>query len=109
MHLLWSSSLIFSQDPFKFSYPPLPDDVFQNPISETGQEDDTESKDDDLEAKDTLEPSSPILRTRNVVLHSPLRHPLVLILNFVTLSNLISALNDINNSNNSILDFSDFV
>uniref|UniRef100_A0A674F7Q4 Motile sperm domain containing 2 n=1 Tax=Salmo trutta TaxID=8032 RepID=A0A674F7Q4_SALTR len=41
--------LIFSQDPFKFSYPPLPDDVFQNPISETGQEDDTESKDDDLE------------------------------------------------------------
>uniref|UniRef100_A0AAZ3NRQ7 Motile sperm domain-containing protein 2 n=2 Tax=Oncorhynchus tshawytscha TaxID=74940 RepID=A0AAZ3NRQ7_ONCTS len=55
-------------DPFKFSYPPLPDDVFQNPISETGQEDDTESKDDDLEAKDTLEPSSPILRTRNVYL-----------------------------------------
>ncbi|CAB1327895.1 unnamed protein product [Coregonus sp. 'balchen'] len=53
-------------DPFKFSYPPLPDDVFQNPISETGQEDDTESKDDDLEAKDTLEPSSPSLRTRNV-------------------------------------------
>eukprot|EP00063_Salmo_salar_P032362 XP_014007197.1 PREDICTED: motile sperm domain-containing protein 2 [Salmo salar] len=57
-----------SVDPFKFSYPPLPDDVFQNPISETGQEDDTESKDDDLEAKDTLEPSSPTLRTRNVYL-----------------------------------------
>uniref|UniRef100_A0A8C7LJR8 MSP domain-containing protein n=1 Tax=Oncorhynchus kisutch TaxID=8019 RepID=A0A8C7LJR8_ONCKI len=45
--------------PIKFSYPPLPDDVFQNPIPETGQEDDTESKDDDLEAKDTLVPSSP--------------------------------------------------
>uniref|UniRef100_A0A8C7LLX5 MSP domain-containing protein n=1 Tax=Oncorhynchus kisutch TaxID=8019 RepID=A0A8C7LLX5_ONCKI len=42
--------------PIKFSYPPLPDDVFQNPIPETGQEDDTESKDDDLEAKDTLVP-----------------------------------------------------
>uniref|UniRef100_A0A4W5R8C5 Motile sperm domain containing 2 n=1 Tax=Hucho hucho TaxID=62062 RepID=A0A4W5R8C5_9TELE len=55
-------------DPFKFSYPPLPDDIFQNPISESGQEDDTESKDDDLEAKDTLEPSSPTLRTRNVYL-----------------------------------------
>ncbi|XP_036838751.1 motile sperm domain-containing protein 2-like [Oncorhynchus mykiss] len=40
--------------PIKFSYPPLPDDVFQNPTPETGQEDDTESKDDDQEAKDTL-------------------------------------------------------
>uniref|UniRef100_A0A8C8CQ34 MSP domain-containing protein n=1 Tax=Oncorhynchus tshawytscha TaxID=74940 RepID=A0A8C8CQ34_ONCTS len=41
--------------PIKFSYPPLPDDVFQNPIPETGQEDDTDS---------------PTLRTRNVVLLS---------------------------------------
>uniref|UniRef100_A0A8C7UWS3 MSP domain-containing protein n=1 Tax=Oncorhynchus mykiss TaxID=8022 RepID=A0A8C7UWS3_ONCMY len=49
-----SSFLIFSQYPIKFSYPPLPDDVFQNPTPETGQEDDTESKDDDQEAKDTL-------------------------------------------------------
>lgn len=74
-HLLWSTFLIFSQDPFKFSYPPLPDDIFQNPMSETGQEDDTESKNDDLEAKDTLEPSSPTLRTRNVVHRSPYDTP----------------------------------
>uniref|UniRef100_A0A6Q2X6F0 Motile sperm domain containing 2 n=1 Tax=Esox lucius TaxID=8010 RepID=A0A6Q2X6F0_ESOLU len=41
-------------DPFKFSYPPFPDD-FQNPISETGQEDDAETGEDDLETKDTLD------------------------------------------------------
>lgn len=36
------------QDPFKYSYPPLPDDDFQTPICDNGpivSEDETESKD----------------------------------------------------------------
>lgn len=48
------------QDPFKYSYPPLPDDDFQTPISDNGpivSEDETESKDGETEGKDTLESS----------------------------------------------------
>ncbi|XP_019898005.2 motile sperm domain-containing protein 2 isoform X2 [Esox lucius] len=52
-------------DPFKFSYPPFPDD-FQNPISETGQEDDAETGEDDLETKDTLEQNPLALKPRKV-------------------------------------------
>lgn len=48
------------QDPFKYSYPPLPDDDFQTPICDNGpivSEDDTESKEGEMEGKDTLESS----------------------------------------------------
>lgn len=48
------------QDPFKYSYPPLPDDDFQTPICENGpivSEDETESKEGETEAKDALESS----------------------------------------------------
>ncbi|KAM3861906.1 motile sperm domain-containing protein 2 [Diretmus argenteus] len=47
-------------DLFKYSYPPLPDDDFQTPICDNGpivSEDETESKDGELEGKDTLESS----------------------------------------------------
>ncbi|XP_058468278.1 motile sperm domain-containing protein 2 [Solea solea] len=47
-------------DPFKYSYPPLPDDDFQTPICENGpilSEDDTESKEGEMESKDALESS----------------------------------------------------
>ncbi|KAF7665429.1 hypothetical protein LDENG_00143650 [Lucifuga dentata] len=47
-------------DPFKYSYPPLPDDDFQTPICENGpivSEDETESKEGDSESKETLESS----------------------------------------------------
>ncbi|XP_028992515.1 motile sperm domain-containing protein 2 isoform X2 [Betta splendens] len=47
-------------DPFKYSYPPLPDDDFQTPISDNGpivSEDDAESKDGELESRDALESS----------------------------------------------------
>uniref|UniRef100_A0A8C4ITF0 Motile sperm domain containing 2 n=1 Tax=Dicentrarchus labrax TaxID=13489 RepID=A0A8C4ITF0_DICLA len=47
-------------DPFKYSYPPLPDDDFQTPICDNGpivSEDDTESKEGEMEGKDALESS----------------------------------------------------
>ncbi|XP_028291049.1 motile sperm domain-containing protein 2 isoform X2 [Gouania willdenowi] len=47
-------------DPFKYSYPPLPDDDFQTPISDNGpivSEDETESKEGELESRETLESS----------------------------------------------------
>ncbi|KAJ8252885.1 hypothetical protein GJAV_G00206650 [Gymnothorax javanicus] len=47
-------------DTFKYSYPPLPDDDFQTPMSENGpiaSEDETESKDGELESKETLDSS----------------------------------------------------
>uniref|UniRef100_A0A8C2ZSY7 Motile sperm domain containing 2 n=1 Tax=Cyclopterus lumpus TaxID=8103 RepID=A0A8C2ZSY7_CYCLU len=47
-------------DPFKYSYPPLPDDDFQTPICENGpivSEDDTEIKEGEMEGKDALESS----------------------------------------------------
>uniref|UniRef100_A0A8C9WUI5 Motile sperm domain containing 2 n=1 Tax=Sander lucioperca TaxID=283035 RepID=A0A8C9WUI5_SANLU len=47
-------------DPFKYSYPPLPDDDFQTPICENGpivSEDETESKEGEMEGKDALESS----------------------------------------------------
>ncbi|KAJ8003484.1 hypothetical protein DPEC_G00148790 [Dallia pectoralis] len=52
-------------DPFKFTYPPVSDD-FQNPISETGQEEDAETRDDDLETKDTSDQNLLALKTRKV-------------------------------------------
>lgn len=48
------------QDPFKYSYPPLPDDDFQTPICDNGpivSEDETESKESEMEGKDALESS----------------------------------------------------
>uniref|UniRef100_A0A3B4TFK6 Motile sperm domain containing 2 n=1 Tax=Seriola dumerili TaxID=41447 RepID=A0A3B4TFK6_SERDU len=47
-------------DPFKYSYPPLPDDDFQTPICDNGpivSEDETESKEGEMEGKETLESS----------------------------------------------------
>lgn len=47
-------------DPFKYSYPPLPDDDFQTPICDNGpivSEDEVESKDGESEVKDALESS----------------------------------------------------
>ncbi|XP_054643342.1 motile sperm domain-containing protein 2 isoform X2 [Dunckerocampus dactyliophorus] len=47
-------------DPFRYSYPPLPDDDFQTPISDNGpivSEDEIESKEGELESKDGLESS----------------------------------------------------
>ncbi|KAM4562062.1 motile sperm domain-containing protein 2 [Fundulus diaphanus] len=47
-------------DPFKYTYPPLPDDDFQTPLCENGpivSEDDTESKEGEMESRDTLESS----------------------------------------------------
>ncbi|XP_041857166.1 motile sperm domain-containing protein 2 [Melanotaenia boesemani] len=47
-------------DPFKYSYPPLPDDDFQTPTNENGpigSEDETESKEGEMESKDALESS----------------------------------------------------
>uniref|UniRef100_A0A3Q3JTX3 Motile sperm domain containing 2 n=1 Tax=Monopterus albus TaxID=43700 RepID=A0A3Q3JTX3_MONAL len=47
-------------DPFRYSYPPLPDDDFQTPICDNGpivSEDETESKEGDMESKDALESS----------------------------------------------------
>ncbi|XP_029348739.1 motile sperm domain-containing protein 2 [Echeneis naucrates] len=47
-------------DPFKYSYPPLPDDDFQTPICDNGpivSEEETESKDGEMESKDALESS----------------------------------------------------
>ncbi|KAM3607491.1 uncharacterized protein V6R79_008670 [Siganus canaliculatus] len=47
-------------DQFKYTYPPLPDDDFQTPISDNGpivSEDEMESKESELEVKDTLESS----------------------------------------------------
>ncbi|XP_008326743.1 motile sperm domain-containing protein 2 [Cynoglossus semilaevis] len=47
-------------DSFKYSYPPLPDDDFQTPICENGpivSEDDTESKESEMESKEALESS----------------------------------------------------
>lgn len=52
--------LITFQDPFKYSYPPLPDDDFQTPICDNGpivSEDETESKEGEPESKDALESS----------------------------------------------------
>ncbi|KAE8299249.1 Motile sperm domain-containing protein 2 [Larimichthys crocea] len=48
-------------DPFKYSYPPLPDDDFQTPICDNGPivgEDDMESKEGEMEGKDALSESS---------------------------------------------------
>ncbi|KAB0339249.1 hypothetical protein FD755_025011, partial [Muntiacus reevesi] len=49
----------FSQDPFKYSYPPLVDDDFQTPLCENGpiaSEDEASSKEDiESDGKDTLE------------------------------------------------------
>ncbi|XP_019750926.1 motile sperm domain-containing protein 2 [Hippocampus comes] len=47
-------------DLFKYSYPPLPDDDFQTPISDNGpivSEDEIESKESELESKDGVESS----------------------------------------------------
>uniref|UniRef100_A0A3P8UEV1 Motile sperm domain containing 2 n=1 Tax=Amphiprion percula TaxID=161767 RepID=A0A3P8UEV1_AMPPE len=47
-------------DPFKYSYPPLPDDDFQTPICDNGpivSEDEMESKEGEMEGKDALENS----------------------------------------------------
>uniref|UniRef100_A0A8D3B5J2 Motile sperm domain containing 2 n=1 Tax=Scophthalmus maximus TaxID=52904 RepID=A0A8D3B5J2_SCOMX len=47
-------------DPFKYSYPPLPDDDFKTPICENGpivSEDETESKEGEMESRDALESS----------------------------------------------------
>ncbi|XP_034042371.1 motile sperm domain-containing protein 2 [Thalassophryne amazonica] len=47
-------------DPFKYTYPPLPDDNFQSPICENGpivSEDDTESKEGESDTRETLESS----------------------------------------------------
>ncbi|XP_021177526.2 motile sperm domain-containing protein 2 [Fundulus heteroclitus] len=47
-------------DPFKYNYPPLPDDDFQTPLCENGpivSEDDAESKEGEMESRDTLESS----------------------------------------------------
>ncbi|XP_060910601.1 motile sperm domain-containing protein 2 [Labrus mixtus] len=47
-------------DPFKYSYPPLPDDDFQTPICDNGpivSEDEMESKEGETEGKDNLESS----------------------------------------------------
>lgn len=55
-----TTSLAPLQDPFKYSYPPLPDDDFQTPLCENGpivSEDETESKEGELESKETLESS----------------------------------------------------
>lgn len=48
------------QDPFKYSYPPLPDDDFQTPTCENGpiaDEDEAESKEGEIDSKDALESS----------------------------------------------------
>lgn len=55
------TSLATVQDPFKYSYPPLPDDDFQTPICDNGPivgEDDVESKEGEMEGKDALSESS---------------------------------------------------
>ncbi|TRZ00090.1 hypothetical protein DNTS_004641 [Danionella cerebrum] len=47
-------------DQFKYSYPPLPDDDFQSPISENGpiiSEDESEIKDSESESRETLDSS----------------------------------------------------
>uniref|UniRef100_A0AAY4DSP6 Motile sperm domain-containing protein 2 n=1 Tax=Denticeps clupeoides TaxID=299321 RepID=A0AAY4DSP6_9TELE len=47
-------------DPFKYSYPPLPDDDFQSPISDNGpvvSEEENESKDTEPECKESLDSS----------------------------------------------------
>ncbi|XP_040057083.2 motile sperm domain-containing protein 2 isoform X2 [Gasterosteus aculeatus] len=47
-------------DPFKYSYPPLPDDDFQTPTCENGpiaDEDEAESKEGEIDSKDALESS----------------------------------------------------
>ncbi|XP_064166838.1 motile sperm domain-containing protein 2 [Anguilla rostrata] len=47
-------------DAFKYSYPPLTDDDFQTPMSENGpiaSEDETESKDGEMESKEILDSS----------------------------------------------------
>ncbi|MEQ2212000.1 hypothetical protein XENOCAPTIV_022761 [Xenoophorus captivus] len=47
-------------DPFTYTYPPLPDDDFQTPLCENGpiiSEDDMESKEGEMESRDTLESS----------------------------------------------------
>uniref|UniRef100_A0A3Q2D5B5 Motile sperm domain containing 2 n=1 Tax=Cyprinodon variegatus TaxID=28743 RepID=A0A3Q2D5B5_CYPVA len=47
-------------DPFKYTYPPLPDDDFQTPLCENGpivSEDDVESKEGEMESRETLESS----------------------------------------------------
>uniref|UniRef100_A0A3Q0SMJ3 Motile sperm domain containing 2 n=1 Tax=Amphilophus citrinellus TaxID=61819 RepID=A0A3Q0SMJ3_AMPCI len=45
-------------DPFKYSYPPLPDDDFQTPICDNGPiVSDDESKEGDMDVKDALESS----------------------------------------------------
>jgi hypothetical protein len=48
-------SLTSFQDPFRYSYPPLPDDDFQTPTCENGpivSEDDNESKEGESEGKE---------------------------------------------------------
>ncbi|XP_062390607.1 motile sperm domain-containing protein 2 [Sardina pilchardus] len=47
-------------DPFKYTYPPLPDDDFQSPVSENGpivSEDESECKDPEVDCKESLESS----------------------------------------------------
>ncbi|XP_014324367.2 motile sperm domain-containing protein 2 [Xiphophorus maculatus] len=47
-------------DQFKYTYPPLPDDDFQTPLCENGpmaSDDDAESKEGEMESRDTLESS----------------------------------------------------
>ncbi|KAL4635725.1 motile sperm domain-containing protein 2 isoform X1 [Arapaima gigas] len=54
-------------DPFRYSYPPLPDDNFQSPISENGgrlSEDENESKDGEAEPSNPLELSCNTEQTR---------------------------------------------
>ncbi|KAE8621922.1 hypothetical protein XENTR_v10005035 [Xenopus tropicalis] len=49
-------------DPFKYSYPPLPDDDFQTPLCENGpvaSEDDSESKLSESDLRDTVDLSVP--------------------------------------------------
>ena len=60
MPIVILNDLTAFQDPFKYSYPPLTDDDFQTPISDNGpivSEDDTESKEGELEVKDALDSS----------------------------------------------------
>ncbi|KAG9486107.1 hypothetical protein GDO78_008925, partial [Eleutherodactylus coqui] len=63
-------------DPFKYSYPPLPDDDFQTPICENGPascEDELESKDEsELDTRDTVDSEESALKPRK--LHSAEDH-----------------------------------
>ena len=52
--------VLFFQDTFKYTYPPLPDDDFQSPVSENGpivSEDESEGKDPEVDCRESLESS----------------------------------------------------